>query len=564
MGSVLDPTLAFLEQDTLLWATRNVVLHHGGPWDFSDRRWQLPILADDRPEQVFMKPTQVGMTTLAAVRALHFADYHQGIIIYTLPRQADVKDFTQLIIDPMLRNSPYLARRLSSDNVRVKQIGSGILMITESSVVPRMIPAQMVINDEWDLSDMEFVPQFRRRLDAAPIKRHLRLSVPLLPDMGIEVLFNHSTAAEWHFRCWHCGRWQSPDFEANIARPGRGHAYYKCAHCGRALEDENIHDGSWVQAHPDEEVAGYHISQLMLPRTHPAAEIIREHDTVHSIAHFYRNILGLPYSAHQIRLSLAQIKELCFQTHHARQVAPKPGGHYYIGIDQGNDIYMVVLQKVEDHLRLVHALILPFEGPDGFAALDLLLQLWAPKMAALDMLPNRHSARSLARRHKPCLWAAYYSDANMPGLYKEQEEEEEDQIIAINRTDVFDAMMERIVRGQLQLWGTAEPMEPDLAVVVQHLRALVRDEVTRRKPSGTSIYPVWRSAGADHFAHALGYAMVASQMRQTSNFRVSEILVSQAKPVPEQRLAFLGARRRSRLGQRGDGRPSLARHSHRT
>ncbi len=139
----------------MTWTRLYRLTDNGEPFEFVDRSYLVQPMEDSSPHLVIQKASQVGATEFAINRALSFADNHQVKVIYTFPTAEDVKTFSNSRLNPAIRGSPYLSRRVGGiDNVSLKSIGDSFIYFrgswTERQAIS--IPSDFNIHDEIDFS----------------------------------------------------------------------------------------------------------------------------------------------------------------------------------------------------------------------------------------------------------------------------------------------------------------------------------------------------------------------------------------------------------------------------
>ena len=499
---------------TFIWTVNNVQLPKDAPWDFSVRRWQIDVLDDTAREIVAMKPTQVGFTTIALCKQLHFAATNSVRTMYTLPRQDDVTDLVNARLQEILLNSPNLRNLVGGlDNVRVKKLGRSFMHFMEASVMPRMLDVDHLVNDEVDLSNQDYLEQYVARLDASPYGFRYQFSTPTIHDFGVHSLYQRSDQREWVIKCSGCNHEQYLQWDVHM-RHRNGKTWYACEKCGKQIGPEEINNGRWVAMNPGSSIHGYHISQMMVPYIEP--DRLYESYKTMSTRNFYNLRLGLPYTATTGAISRSSIMENCFIDRHSRVDV---GAGYFLGADQGNEIHVAVGRRSKDgKLQIVHLEVIDFAS--GFNRLKQLIERYGVKTAVLDALPNRHSAQSVAEAFPGRVWLAIFSD---PGIvYKQQPR---DWKVLISKTDSYDKLREAIDSGEIQFYGSPERMDSHVRTAINHLTNMRRDEMVRRsRMGGDKVVAVWKNTGPDHYADAINYLNVAADIGGTSSgFRVLRV-----------------------------------------
>ena len=509
---------AYESRSPFIWVVNNIKLPKNAKWDFSTRRWQIDVLDDDSLEVVAMKPTQVGFTTIALCKQLHFAVTHDVRTMYTLPRQDDVTDLVNARLQEMIDNSPALAHLVGDlNNVRAKKIGNSFMHFMESSVMPRMLDVDHLVNDEVDLSNQDYLEQYVARLDASEYGYRYRFSTPTIHDFGIHAMYEQSDKKEWFVKCPACNREQVLRWEKHVIHKGND-TWYACEFCGKELTPDVIANGRWqATAVSPTGVSGYHISQMMVPYVSPS-KLWTSYTTM-SARNFYNLRLGEPYTSTTGSISKSAVINNCFASKHPRALS---GQGYFLGADQGNEIHVAVGRYEDDKLKIVHLEVIPFEA--GFERLEQLIELFGVRTAVIDALPNRHSAFRVAQKYSGRVWLAFYSD---PGaVYKMYPK---DSKVNISKTDSYDKLQEDISEGHLQFYGKPEMMDSEVRAAVNHLSNMRRDEMSRKsRLGGERLVSIWRNAGPDHYADAINYLNIAADIGHSSSSGLTVVEIGAA------------------------------------
>lgn len=500
-----------LEQDSaLFWSISNIRLPKGMSWDFGQRAWQTQIFDDKAEDLVVLKPTQVGMTTVMLCKMLHFATYHNVRAMYTLPRQDDVYDLVNGRLESMISDSPVLSSRIGMiDNVRLKTYGSSYLHFMESSVTPRMLDVDILVNDEVDMSNQDNLEQYIARLDASAYNIKYRISTPTVPGFGISALYELSDQKRWLVKCTGCNHYQELNWDRNIMR-SRGEIRLSCEKCSKTITPEDISLGRWVAMYPSRTTSGYSVSQLMTTSI-PLERLAKDYDSMRP-KNFYNLRLGQPFSQESTGFSKDTIIEKCFNSGHSKT---NSGSGLFIGADQGNDIHVVVARKNGAEYQIVYLDIIPLQK--GFDELEALFYRFNARKMVIDGLPNRHSALSLVNK-LPAGRARVVFYTRMDQYIQEMPGSPQ---VNANRSISFDLLHEKITQGQVQFYGTRMAADKMTRVAMSHLTNIKRQEVRQKlQIGGEKIEMSWINTGADHFAHALNYMLIAGESSGNASFKV--------------------------------------------
>ena len=528
-------------RDILAYGIMHIDLLQNRQWEVKSRAWVPEIYTVVNPREIQLAPqglartlsiqksTQCGMSTMATVRMFHLADFWSMRLMYMLPRQQDYIDFVTTRIDPMISASERLSKLLGSpDSTRAKQLGESYLFFMESTVEPRMMPADAVFVDELDLSDMTNVSTLDNRMDASDWKLKFYFSTPTLPNYGINGTYGQSDMREWMLKCDHCGNWQDLDWDKQLRVVGPKHdpkdVFFACLHCGKPITLENIQKGTWVPAKPERSSKhiGFHISQMM---THTPTELYQHFIDPHTkIYEFYRKRLGKPYEIGIGSLEREDMLATCFDEPYDYEKEDNGKDRYFMGVDQGNELQVLIgkIEKGNSRPKIVHVEFIPYEE-GGFDRVGRLMRLYNIRKAVIDGDPNRHSARDLQKSFLSRIYIADYAESKVDWQTKKDPKSGITTNVVIGRSEGFDRLIESIKDGEWQLPGMLPNLSPDTETIIDHVTALKRDVETRNTPSGEREVAVWRELRASHLAHAWLYLKTAIEIDRGKDYKIAVI-----------------------------------------
>jgi len=539
------------KENPLAYGISYVDLLEGKKWDLSRRKWSVelyqaanPYLISQYPDEyarsvVMMKPTQIGMSTLSIVKMFHFADNFPARVMYILPRQQDYLDFVTTRVDPMIKRSARLSALLGSpDSTRAKQFGQSYLFFMESTVEPRMMPADALFMDEVDLCNPDNLGTAQNRLDDSKWKLKFWLSTPTIPNYGVHSRYLQSDMRTWLIRCKGCGFWQPVEWESNLKVYGADDAPEKvqleCVKCAKVIDMETIQAGKWVAERPDrsKDIVGYHVSQLMV---HDVATVYKAYlDPETTTLEFWRKRLGKPYELAGGSVSREDILGACYDDTLYLEPAYDGKSTYFMGVDQGNEL-QVVIAKTEPNsrrLKVIHIEFVPYsaevaDNNSGFNRIANLIRQYRVKTAVIDADPNRHSVRALQQIFPGTVFLADYLNI------KTRVEKITGRIgkmegvtigLKVNRTEGLDYLMQTIRDGLWQLPTTAGGAIPTMVEnLISHVTALKRDVEEKRTPSGMEQEAVWRTIRPDHLAHSMLFLKLGVDMRRANSGKIAII-----------------------------------------
>lgn len=448
---------------------------------------------------VVRKATQVGVSAMTVRWALYEADRNGRTILYVFPTLGDVHDFSDARVTPMFEGSDYLADRARDPfNKGLKKVGIGFVYFrgSENKRGLDSVDADGLALDEYDTLQQKNIPDAERRLSgvlSAGLIR--RIGVPSLPQFGISERYDESDQQKWLVRCEAgCGHlgvnvetqealitpigkgWQEIDFWANVDQKERR---IVCAGCAEPL---NVSKGRWMAQNPEARIPGFHVSRLIVPGidvelsdgTKRIDEIIRagRRTAPYEVEVFYNKDLGRPYVSKEARLSPEEIAAA------QREFLMVPG---YVGpndVTMGVDVASTraLNVRISEHITFDEKRCLWVGEVDNFDELELLMDRYSVKMAAIDHLPEGRLARAFQQRFPGRVYLVNYATEGQHDVLKVDQEQSR---CSLRRTEGMDATVERVRRQKNLL-----PLDlPD--GYVQHMTANVRrveeDELGKKK-----------------------------------------------------------------------------------
>jgi phage terminase large subunit GpA-like protein len=132
-------------------------------------------------------------------------------LIYWLPTQRLVYDFAATKVDDFIEDNieELGGKECFTYNAGLKYL-YGVPTYwrgLESKSGVKSISADAAVYDEYDEADQSQVAQARQRLSASDIKTTRSLSIPTIPDFGINKEFQETDQCHYVFKCESCGKW---------------------------------------------------------------------------------------------------------------------------------------------------------------------------------------------------------------------------------------------------------------------------------------------------------------------------------------------------------------------
>jgi hypothetical protein len=430
----------------------------GKPFTYDRHEYLIEPYQDDHPHQVEMKAAQLGLTSLAMLRAVYGARYRgfKGI----------------LYLFPFWRCFLYFRGMRSRAGLK-------------------SVPVDFLVCDELDEAPQAALDMAYERMAHSEFKEVLKLSNPTLPDYGIDQAFQETDQRYWLLKCEKCGEHTCledtfPDCLITL----NGKVIRACQKC---LAELNPSVGQWVAKKPGvTDKRGYHHSQLFSHFVDPA-DILHQFRTTNNLTDFYNLKIGIAYVEAQNRLSVQEVLALCG----SEGIASQDLGPCSMGVDQGKDLHVVIGKRHPQKAgKIVH-----LEIYKDWEELDRLMRNFNVSRCVVDALPETRNARAFAERHKGKVFLNYYNE-HQKGHYAWNEKE---LIVSCNRTESLDASHREIMDQAIIL-----PKECEITqIFAEHLHYVAK-KLEEDEETGSKRY-VYVRLGPDHFRHAFNYEAMARQ-----------------------------------------------------
>jgi hypothetical protein len=518
----------------------------------------MDIARDDFSFVVIQKSAQIGITELLVNLALWAADTayaERGNVLYTMPTQNQMDDFTQSRFDRALQDSPYLRgrlqpeppRRKGADRLRLKHLGDGYIFLrgSESRGQIASVDADLVVLDEFDQMAEGILDLALKRLASSRAGLIRVASTPRFAETGINELFLQSDQRRYHLPCRSCDLEQPLTFEQNVDRE---RALLVCRDCRVPMDV--MTPGKWVAEAPgNDRIHGYHLSRLYSPWLDIAALIDASTATTPAaLQEFHNSDLGEVYAAKDSGLS-RDILDRCRGDY---SLDDYRGEDCVMGVDVGRVLHVVIREcpqarpvqyvsrpqyrEIPAHYIDTDTGELPpgmraasdFDRPQivprapqlgrlvfaaevgSFDELDGLMRRFHVHRCVVDQQPDLHKAGEFAKKHRGAIDLARYG-REQPGM--ERTRHSDVSVIHVNRTEIIDETFERFRVGSARLPRDARQLGDRVKQGIgEYFRELLALKRTLEQDSRGNWVARWIDSGkADHFAHAEAYALLAAK-----------------------------------------------------
>ena len=455
-------------------------------------------------------------------------------LIYTMPNEDMRKRVAQNRLIPILSNDKIFHTRnaegkKSIRSIEITEVGtSQMLMFPANENAATSQPADVVFNDEIDLSDPQIIALFNSRLQGSDLKINQNFSTPTFEGLGISAMYDISDQHEYMFKCPHCGFYQLPDYTSQYHRiPGLpvdvavdslldfdpmwvekyrldlSEAYSVCVKCEKPVTYGDDVNHSWVPKNPHRTVRGYKVSPFStrsLDITY-ILETFLKYMALDNMKGFKNTVLGVTHESGDERLSESLLRSL-FQQQHAYPNFENPSKEhpYFIGVDMGATCHITVSRAASP--RKVEYVL--FETVKLEKLLDRLKYLkevfGITGGGGIDRLPMINDSNKVRDWSHFRIMPMQYGSRKGVMVHPVEDEYGALSYLEVSRTMHLDKLAESLRNG----YATFSGFNNQKDTIIKHLRAMVR--ILEEDKNGMEKVPVWKKKDKnDHYFHALGY-----------------------------------------------------------
>ncbi len=464
--------------------------------------------------EVEMKARQVGASSLHIGKSLFLlTKYEHTSLIYTFPRDKQLRKFSQTRVDKMIDESPYFSKLCppKDRNVYLKPIGTSLwhLVSAWETGLGEGTPADFLFFDEYDRMRDEVETAFSESISSSRFGFISRFSTPTLPTRGVARLYALSTRHRYYYTCEHCGERQFLTIDENLLlvdeRKYKPHLeivedgafQIVCRKCKRELN--RMQKGVWIPEYKDRDIVGFHISQLNCPWI-SADEIMRKKLKYRSEQLFRNYVLGEPYVDNNAGISRGVLLQ-CIDPSRKLQFGGRGGCEVIsVGIDWGSTNWVVVLGMQSDGkiVLLNFFWVEDTDEPLGqVREIATRIAPYNPDYIVGDMGYGKDRNAQMLHYFPNKFFACQYLEGGFLMQWNEKR-----RIVKANRTLSLQNVMMSFVERRIIL----PQLDSSIETLITHITnlAVVKDE---DEETGTIVERVEHLGPADG-AHALNYALL--------------------------------------------------------
>lgn len=464
-----------------------IVNERGERISFYDRPFLYEPMRDWSRFQCYKKAAQgIGMSVTMALKTYYAAEKKGWGFIHSFPTDADAGSFVKTKVNKLLKANACF-NSIDSDSVELKIFngrpihyqGTG----SKSGAISKTV--DVVIEDEKDRSDQQFLKDLDSRVINSDFKGKWSLSNPSIDGVGVDIDWKQSDKKEWFVTCTN-GHSVPMTWPASIDLVN---ACFICAECKEPLSDDNRRHGSWIPTGDiGAKYSGYHMTLMFAPRI-SAEYIIDQWDEGKNEEYFNNFILGEPYSPGDTKIDRHVILD---------NWTPKniETGNYYLGVDVGT-IKHYVLGSEKGILKI-----------GTFTAwhdLERILNEFKP-ITVMDAMPDNTMSHHFKDTF-PNFFICHFSRDKESNSIIRWGENDKQGIVFADRSRAIDRLVTELLEGKILF---SLPSDKDFRLFLDHCGALRR--VKEKNALGVERY-VWDTLEGkdDHFLFALLYFYFALQ-----------------------------------------------------
>lgn len=523
------------------WLCSNTTLR-GRPFSFKRYPFQRAIADDLHPNMDVIKPSQVGLSEIQVRKALAFLARNRGTtLIFTMPNEKMFERMSTTRILPIVKEEKVfnLETRSGEKPTRSRgliQVGSSFMYVTGATEGDATsISADVVFNDEVDLTDQQMLALFNSRLQNSDWKINQRFSTPTFNNFGVDQGYQVSDSREYLCKCDACGHWNLPLFSrAFVDIPGLPddleflheideslidtgrldlvNAQVVCERCRAPLDLGREENREWVAQFPSRTLArGYRVRPFSTDRLGPdyiLAQLLK-YKARDYIRGWYNTVLGEAFTGGNARLSDADIN-MCFTARSMRPIVEKDIPTW-IGIDMGQTCHMVVGQGESiETMHVVEFRTVPVE--ELLIVVEELLATYNVIGGAVDRHPYTPTADALWSLSQGRILPVEYRGQKEFNLIKDDLDLETVKYAQANRTALLDEVARLVRQHRFRFSGYGQQK----TTITEHLKDMVRDE-NPEKPA------TWvKLTGNDHYFHALAFLIGGVKLKEYEQGKTSD------------------------------------------
>jgi len=516
------------------WITKNTTIKTK-PFSLKGYEFQEAIIDDMHENMSVIKPSQVGLTEAQIRKALAFLVRNNGTsLIFTLPTEDMYKRISKGRVKPIVDkdkvfNTAYDRANKAVRSVDMMQFGQSFLYLTPAiESAATSIAADVVMNDEVDLSDQKMITLFNSRLQGSDIALSQKFSTPTFPSFGIDLTYQASDQMEYACLCESCGHYNFPEFNKKFIHLegikslsdemaedmakitiqeqdalNLDESYVKCEKCHSPLDLGNPELRQWVPKYESRSsnARGYKVTPFVTQRLNPKyiMKSLWNYQENEYLRGFHNTVLGLPYSDGNMQIPKDLIEKCMTNVKYDLPVSEYDP--VWIGIDMGQTCH--IIRAKGDNVENLHIFSMEAVHVDNIVqTVKDDCEKYNVIGGAVDRHPYEPTSRDIfAASGGRILPVEYRGLKELNIIYDEYEEVAYGQV---NRTTFLDNFAILIRKEKIKISGYGINKN----TYIEHIRDMVRDETPESPAQWVKL------KGNDHFFHASAFMAMGPKIAE--------------------------------------------------
>jgi len=496
------------ELTTAGWVCKQTKLK-SSPYSFKDHEFQEKIMNDENQNVIVKKCAQVGLSEVMVRAILAFLARNQSLTaILTQPSRKNALDFSTTRVDDIIKESKLLNSMLDThvDSKELKKIGKSYLYIkgTIGAKAAISVPADMLIHDELDFSDLDIINKYSSRVQHSKYKLFRKFSTPTIPKFGISKEFAISNQQFYMKKCPHCGKYNetsqsffndviitNPKYKDrplktithdDLAYIKPDEVQYICQGCHRSVAYHEYTKREWVAKYEGRAISGYQVTPFDTAFQTPY-NLLKGMNDYTRYADFVNFALGLDFVDTDMIFDLNRLEPV--------ELDPKNAFGLCLGIDFGK-VCWLTMGRINPDGTMSLFKAEPWTEDQIKAKVDEYQKKYFINTLVCDALPQTKLSKDICELFDGPGYTCYYSDSQKD-LYNIKANEVD---LTVNRTQLFDRV--------LGLDKLVIDKKIDQKLLENHLCGMVkqRDKDDEHKFRYVKV-------DEDHLLHSLGYLHIA-------------------------------------------------------
>lgn len=510
------------------WISRNTYLE-GRPLSYKGREYQIDVIDDPAKTLFVNKCAQVGLSEVFARWALATVTTQKNFTtIYTFPAATDAEMFTKARLDPVIKSSKAIIHELSKsvNSVELKQFGVNSFLYvkgTFSETGALSVPADLLIHDEYDRSDMGNIAAYVSRLQMKPTKMKRVFSTPTIAKYGIDLECQTAKRKRQLWKCSHCNHYFLPSYHHDVIIPEYTgdkreitkhsikdlrwrEARLLCPKCG-GLPDSHLSNREWVIENNAEayDAVAYYITPFCAPMFLSMPYLVEASTKFAKWSEFCNQALGETAVDAVDTLTESDVRAA-----HTPSDLSSSDMHF-MGCDMGVNCHITIGREAGGLLLVVHREKVFYTNFE--ARRRELCAKYRILVSVHDLYPYTDIITRVVN-FDPNAYGAVYTEKKTTEIYTIREQEEAPEYgklnvraAMINRNVAFDQLMSEFKQKKIVIYDL------DDEFVYQCMDMKRVPKFNRQE----NLHYVWeKTQGNDHYFHSLLYLYVATKLRGTA------------------------------------------------